>query len=80
MQITEEFLALGLEDGVLNKTQLSLLEKGKELSTGDINLFLLLKGKFTLSVQKQIVKNYQSVANFHKVKKTPKVSEKLQNF
>ncbi len=82
MKITEEFIELGLHNGELNKTQLALLGEefpprlgweslllGRELSVGDANLFLFLRGKFPLTVQKQIAKNYQLVADFHKKKK-----------
>ena len=89
MKITEEFIELGLHNGELNKTQLELLGEefppnvgweslllGRELSVGDANLFLFLRGKFPLTVQKQIVKNYQLVAEFHKKKKIVPSSEK----
>jgi len=84
MQVTEEFLALGFHEGVLNKTQLSLLGQGfpvqekwknlvlgEVLSTADSNLFLFLRGNFPLNIQKQIVKNYQLVADFHQSKQIP---------
>jgi len=83
MKITEEFIELGLHNGELNKMQLALLGEefppqvgweslllGRELSVSDGNLFLFLRGKFPLTVQKQIVKNYQLVADFHKKKKS----------
>ncbi|MEA1953515.1 MAG: ribonuclease H family protein [Campylobacterota bacterium] len=88
MKITESFLKSGLHNGVLNKTQLELLGEefpsregweasvlGKELSLADTNLFLFLRGKFPLTVQKQIVENYQLVATFHKEKKKSQSSE-----
>ncbi|SFV71131.1 Ribonuclease HI-related protein 2 [hydrothermal vent metagenome] len=97
MIVTEDFLALGLHNGLLNKTQMSLLGQdfpasegwkslvlGRELSLADTNLFIFLRGKFPLTVQKQIVKNYESVASFHKLKKEKpqillKVVEKNKN-
>ena len=44
----------------------------RELSTKEINLFILLRGKLALKAQTQIIKNYQLLADFHKKDKNPK--------
>ena len=84
MKITEEFLELGLSISILNKTQCDILEIehplkegwqeeiiGKEISLKQTNLFLFLRGKLAIKAQKQIVKNYELVAEFHSKTKTP---------
>ena len=81
MIITENFLEMGLYGSTLNKAQCDLLGLshppanewqttliGKELSTKDTNLFLLLRGKLALKAQEQIIKNYQLLAEFHNKK------------
>jgi len=85
MKIDEDFIALGLSSGELNKAQFELLGEpypptqgwesrviGKELSTPQANLFLLLRGKLALKAQDQIIKNYQLLAEFHKNKNQSK--------
>jgi len=78
MVTTEEFITMGLYGSTLNKAQFEILGQpyppdegwestviGKELSLQEINLFLLLRGKLSLSAQEQIKRNYQLVAKFH---------------
>ena len=82
MKITQAFLDLGVHEGLLNKTQHALLGQefpapmdwkelvlGQEISVADSNLFLLLRGKLPLTVQKQLVANYKALSAFHKVKR-----------
>jgi len=82
MQITKEFIELGLAGGTLNKAQCRILGLdyplddnweelviGKELTLKDTNLFLFLRGKLAIKAQEQIIKNYDLVANFHKKQK-----------
>jgi len=89
MQITKEFIELGLAGGTLNKAQCSILGLdfpldnnweelviGKELTLKDTNLFLFLRGKLAIKAQEQIIKNYDLVANFHKPKKEIPKKEK----
>jgi ribonuclease HI len=79
MQVTREFIELGIVNSILNKAQCKILglsypideewqelEVNKELSLKETNLFLFLRGDLTLQVQEQIIKNYELVANFHK--------------
>jgi len=82
MKIDEEFITLGMHKDTLNKAQLELLGESyppqegwesrildRDISTRDVNLFLFLKGDLALKAQKQIIKNYQLVADFHKSQK-----------
>jgi len=79
MKITKEFLELGSFSQTLNQEQCNILNIeyplkddwqelviDKELSLKDTNLFLFLRGKLSVKAQKQIMKNYQLVADFHK--------------
>ncbi len=85
MIVDNKFIEMGLYGGTLNKAQFEILGQsypavgewksiviGRELSTKDTNLFLLLRGKLALKAQEQIIKNYQLLADFHKEKKKPK--------
>jgi len=83
--IDENFIELGMQGGELNKAQCEMLGEsyppsegwesrviGKELTTPQGNLFLLLRGKLALKAQEQIIKNYQLLAEFHKNKNQAK--------
>jgi ribonuclease HI len=89
MKINSSFIEMGLHKGELNKAQLEILGhsspplegwetlvEGRELSTKDTNLFLLLRGKLAIKAQEQIIKNYQLVAEFHKQKNIKKEKPK----
>lgn len=91
MQVTQEFIELGMTNSTLNKAQCEILglaypldenwealEIKKELSLKESNLFLLLRGKLALKAQKQIIKNYELVADFHK-KKGKKTTNTLES-
>jgi len=82
MQITKEFIELGIANGTLNKAQCKILGldfplnenweeliTDKELTLKETNLFLFLRGKLAIKAQEQIIKNYDLVADFHKQKK-----------
>lgn len=88
MVTTEEFISMGLYGSTLNKAQFEILGQpyppeegwkstiiGKELSLQEINLFLLLRGKLSLSAQEQIKRNYQLIAKFHKKDDTKELSQ-----
>ena len=79
MKVNSDFIEKGLYNETLNRTQFEILGQSyppvegwetlvleRELSTKDINLFILLRGKLAIKAQKQIVKNYQILVNFHK--------------
>lgn len=81
IEVDEKFIELGMQGGELNKAQCEMLGEfyppsegwesrviGKELTTPQGNLFLLLRGKLALKAQEQIIKNYQLLAKFHKNK------------
>jgi len=85
MKIDRNFIEMGLYGETLNKSQFEILSQpyppnkgweslviGEDISTKDINLFLLLRGDLTDKVQEQIVKNYQLLADFHKEAKSKK--------
>ena len=89
MRVNSEFIKMGLYGGMLNNAQFKILGQfnppdegwkssviGKELSTKDSNLFLLLRGKLALKAQVQIIKNYQLLADFHKKDKKEQPKEK----
>lgn len=82
MKIDENYLEIILNDSTLNKSQANILglpfplEGGwdtlileKELNTRDTNLLILLKGKLALTVQKQIIQNYETLSSFRNPKK-----------
>ena len=82
MKIDENFIELILHDFTLNKKQCELLGLefpleehwnikvlGKELSTPDTNLLILLKGKLAVKSQEQIIKNYKQLSEFRNPKK-----------
>lgn len=89
MKIDEKYLELIQNDLTLNKAQAKILDLtfpledgfeklilGKELNTKDINLLILLKGKLALTVQKQIIKNYETLSSFRNPKKEEATKEK----
>ena len=89
MRVDSEFIKMGMSGGTLNKAQFEILGQAyppvegweflvldKELSQGDANLFLLLRGKLALKAQEQIIKNYQLLADFHKQKREQKEEPK----
>ncbi|SFV62402.1 Ribonuclease HI-related protein 2 [hydrothermal vent metagenome] len=78
MKLTNELLELASHSGTLNKAQFELLGLsyppsdnwrdeilGRELSVGDTNLLILLRGKLALTAQKQIISNYKKLTKFH---------------
>jgi len=82
MRVNSDFIEMGLYGGTLNKAQFEILGQpsppnesweslvlDRELSTTDVNLFILLRGKLAIKAQNQIVKNYQRLVNFHKKEK-----------
>ena len=92
MKITEELLKLGIYNDTLNKSQCDILGidypisdnwydmvLGRELSTPNINLFILLCGKFPMTTQKKIIQNYQNLSNFHNKKEKPKEIKTTSN-
>jgi ribonuclease HI len=89
MQITKEFIELGIASSTLNKAQCNILGLDfplnenweeliidKELTLKETNLFLFLRGKLAIKAQEQIIKNYELVANFHKQQKEVSKKEK----
>ena len=86
-QITEDFLALGLNDpSDISDNQLKLLHienrenwyasaLGKSISDARGELFVLLKGITTKVNQEKIIKNYKSLQAFRKAPVTPKVKK-----
>ena len=81
MIIDEQFLQSGMYDNKLNKSQYELLNQSyppsnswqssilnKEISLNSANLFLLLKGKFTIEIQNQIIENYNFIVENKKQK------------
>ena len=89
MTIDENYLELIHHDNTLNKAQSKILDLpfpledtwaplilGKELSTKDTNLLILLKGKLALKTQDQIIKNYETLSSFRNPKKTESVKQK----
>jgi len=85
MKITKEFLELIAHSGTLNKAQCAILGLesppsegwmdevvGREISTGDTNLLIMLRGKLALTAQKQIESNYKALSAFHNPPKTKK--------
>lgn len=89
MKIDENYLEIILNDFTLNKSQANILglpfplENGwetlileKELNTRDTNLLILLKGKLALTVQKQIIQNYETLSSFRNPKKEESIKEK----
>lgn len=85
MKIDKNFIELIQYDATLNKKQCEILSLpfpldeaweslvlGKELSTADTNLLILLKGKLALKTQDQIVKNYKTLSEF----RNPKTEKK----
>ena len=85
MKITKELLKLGIFNDTINKSQCDILDItyptennwqdkviDKELATAKINLFIILCGKLPLTTQKQIIKNYKNLSNFHNKKEKPK--------
>ncbi len=91
MRLTTEILALGMHLETLNKAQFELLDQpyppdddwqervlSQELSVGKINLFLLLRGKLALTAQKQIIKNYALLSEFHS-QKPKEVAPKVES-
>jgi len=92
MRVDSRFIELGLYRGTLNKAQFEILGQSyppvegweslvidRELSTKDTNLFILLRGKLAQKTQKQIIKNYQLLADFHKKKKEPQKEKIVAN-
>jgi len=80
--IDHNLIELGIAKGTLNQAQCNILRIdyplvdgweslliGKEITQKDQNLFLFLRGDLSQKAQKQIVKNYQLVADFHKQKR-----------
>ena len=78
MKITREFLELIAHSDTLNKAQCAILGLeyppssgwmdevvGREISTGDTNLLIMLRGKLALTAQKQIESNYKALSAFH---------------
>ena len=78
MKLTNELLNLSSHSDTLNKVQFELLDLpyppndnwrdevlGRELSVGDTNLLILLRGKLALTAQKQIISNYKRLTEFH---------------
>ena len=70
MRVNSKFIEMGMSNSTLNKAQFEILGQfnppdegwkslliGRELSTKDTNLFLLLRGKLALKAQEQIIKN-----------------------
>ena len=89
MTIDENYLELIHHDNTLNKAQSKILDLpfpledtwaplilGKELSTKDTNLLILLKGKLALKTQDQIIKNYETLSSFRNPKKTEPIKQK----
>ncbi len=87
MKLTKELLELFSHLNTLNKAQFELLDLscppsdewqdeviGKEMSVGDVNLLIMLRGKLALTAQKQIVSNYKLLTEFHNPKKEKKIS------
>ena len=95
MRTTEEFLSKIMYNYELNKEQLALLDFGyppeenwdnniidKELSTRTYNLLVLLRGEMTLETQKQIIDNYDMLAQLvqsSKVKKTETIKNEKKD-
>lgn len=85
MKIDKNFIETGAYNDTLNKAQFKILGQpyppnegweslvlGREISTKDVNLFILLRGELSEESQEQIVENYQLLATFHK---KPKAKE-----
>ena len=87
MKVTKEFIELGMNNDNLSQAQCEILNVSypfdnnisqiKELTNKEINLFLLLKGKLSKTAEKTIIKNYQTLSDFH-AKKSPKISKLKQ--
>jgi len=86
MKTDNNFIETGLYNSTLNKAQFKILGQpyppnknwdslvlDREISTKDINLFILLRGDLSEQIQEQIIQNYQLLAEFHK---KPKAEEK----
>jgi ribonuclease HI len=91
MRLTTEILALGMHLDTLNKAQFELLNQPyppqedwqkkaltQELTVPKLNLFLLLRGKLASTAQKQIIKNYALLSEFHS-QKTKEASPKVES-
>ena len=91
MVTTEEFVQMGIYGSTLNKAQFEILGQpyppddgwesaviGREISLQETNLFLVLRGKLSLSAQEQIERNYQLVAKFHKKEKEREAEKPTQ--
>ena len=72
MRTTEEFIQIIMQDFLLNETQLKILGQvyppidnweleilDQEITKEDAELLVILKGNFTLNIQKQLVQNYK---------------------
>jgi ribonuclease HI len=83
MKLTNQLLELISYGDRLNRSQCELLGLsyplsdgwreevfGRELSVGDTNLLIMLRGKLALVAQKQIVSNYKKLSQFHNPKTT----------
>ncbi|RBQ30969.1 ribonuclease HI [Arcobacter sp. FW59] len=94
MNIDKNFLELITHNNILNESQFNILGVSndnpnwqelalqKEISKNDINLLMLLKGDFSISVQEQIIKNYHTVLEHNNIKAkvyTPTIKEENQN-
>ncbi|PLY05199.1 MAG: ribonuclease HI [Arcobacter sp.] len=92
MKIDENYLDLIINDSTLNKAQAEILNLafpledswqtlilGKELSTRDANLLILLRGKLVLKTQEQIIKNYETLSSFRNPKKAKPVNQNIQS-
>ncbi len=88
--LTTELINLASYSNTLNKAQSELLGlsfplndnwqesiMNKELSVGDTNLFIMLRGNLALKAQQQIKSNYKLLTTFHnpKVQKTEKIQK-----
>lgn len=81
MKIDNNFIQLISHENTLNKEQFKILglsyppvEKWeelaleKEISKNDANIIMLLKGKLSQKAQEQIIKNYNMILEFNKIK------------
>ncbi|MDO9304701.1 MAG: ribonuclease H family protein [Sulfuricurvum sp.] len=93
MTTDEKFIETIMCDYALNKAQLAILGQpyppisgweslvvNQNISEENINLLLLLKGKFSLKLQDQIVKNYRLMLEFNHKKLEQSIDIKIDSF
>ncbi|QKF59658.1 ribonuclease HI [Aliarcobacter lanthieri] len=94
MNIDKKLLELITYNNKLNESQFKILDiqldnhnwqdvaLKKDISKNDINLLMLLRGDFSISIQEQIIKNYHTILEHNNIQAkvyTPTIKEENQN-